>query len=242
MPPPTHNALSGLFGLFGGMRASGRSCPKAKSAWRGLCREMRDSSIAISSRPFARGRCWRGRENQLSARPRGSVRATASSAMDVPRLVVLQTNANHRPLLRRSSSSMAAQAAQLSARPRGSVRATEAATHFTLRDEPSTIELQGSSAEWNYNSAVKVTFKGMMLNCTTNLPTPCLWQATPPAEVRFFFGITFFRETSTDKKLEFASAPPGHQTPSSAWWRDAGCRPSNYREILRNGIAIPLWR
>ena len=47
--------LSGLFGLFGGMRASGRSCPKAKSALRGLCREMRDSNIAISSRPFAWG-------------------------------------------------------------------------------------------------------------------------------------------------------------------------------------------
>ena len=47
------SALSGLFGLFGGMRASGRSCPKAKSAWRGLCREMRDSNIAMSSQPFA---------------------------------------------------------------------------------------------------------------------------------------------------------------------------------------------
>ena len=59
----THTALSGLFGLFGGMRASGRSCPKAKSAWRGLCREMRDSNIAISNRPFGGDAGEAGRTN-----------------------------------------------------------------------------------------------------------------------------------------------------------------------------------
>ena len=59
----TQTALSGLFGLFGGMRASGRSCPKAKSAWRGLCREMRDSNIAISNRSFGGDAGEAGRTN-----------------------------------------------------------------------------------------------------------------------------------------------------------------------------------
>ena len=31
----------------------------------------------------------------------------------------------------------------------------------------------------------------------------------------------FFTDTCVTKKLELESAPPGHQTPSSAWWRDA---------------------
>ena len=37
-----------------------------------------------------------------------------------------------------------------------------------------------------------------------------------------FFVITF--SPSIDKKLEFTSAPPGHQTPSSAWWSDRALR------------------
>ena len=59
----THTALSGVVGLFGGVRAGGRSCPKAKSAWRGLCQEMRDSNIAISNRPFGGDAGEAGRTN-----------------------------------------------------------------------------------------------------------------------------------------------------------------------------------
>ena len=39
-----------------------------------------------------------------------------------------------------------------------------------------------------------------------------------------FFVITFVRETSIERKLEFASAPPRHQTPSSAWWSGRALR------------------
>ena len=55
----------GWQGFFGGVRAGGRSCscPKAKSAWRGLCQEMRDSNIAISNRPFGGDAGEAGRTN-----------------------------------------------------------------------------------------------------------------------------------------------------------------------------------
>jgi len=45
---------------------------------------------------------------------------------------------------------------------------------------------------------------------------------TPPDKERFFRN-NFFYGHLCDRKPEFASAPPGHQTPSSAWWLVARC-------------------
>ena len=42
-----------------------------------------------------------------------------------------------------------------------------------------------------------------------------------PLSRSVFLGITFFAGTCFVENLGLASAPPGHQTPSSAWWRDA---------------------
>ena len=42
-----------------------------------------------------------------------------------------------------------------------------------------------------------------------------------PRTRNVFFVIHFFTDTCVTEKLELASAPPGHQTPSSAWWCDA---------------------
>ena len=43
----------------------------------------------------------------------------------------------------------------------------------------------------------------------------------PRSRNGFFRNNLFLRELCFTEKLWFASAPPGHQTPSSAWWRDA---------------------
>ena len=69
-----------------------------------------------------------------------------------------------------------------------------------------------------------------------------------PGQGTFFFVINIFKELPSTEQLEFASASPGHQTPSSAWWsdralrRDSGSGVSPTGPVSRRAAAPPSFR